>query len=371
MPAAKHHTPTAAQGDAMTHLLSFLIGCTFGYDLQCPSSGVVGQTIALRAVDKGVGNCSEQVEWVILEGEGELAVTGPTNSLVNTLVADVAGTVMIDFSGRDSGDGDECTIEISEAEPPDPVEVDLVAVGPITFQRGCVGGPDQCTGSELPLRDITLSAYSIERTEVSVAAYEACVTAGVCSEPGESDSTGDGDTGAPQLAGCTYHEAGDFDDHPVNCVTHEQASNYCAWRGLRLPTEAEWEAAARGDDARLYPWGDTIPTCDLANIYDPTTGTPCYGSTLPVDSFAEGASVFGALQMAGNVGEWVSDWFGDGSYYAESPDTDPQGPSDGPWKVTRGGEYDRLERFARTSTRSAFDPNMPLVNTGFRCARSD
>jgi serine/threonine-protein kinase len=174
------------------------------------------------------------------------------------------------------------------------------------------------------------------------------VEAGSCSAPSCSE---EGDS--PEKRG----------DHPVVCVTWEQARRYCAWAGKRLPTEAEWEKAARGTDARTFPWGNTAPSCELAHYYD------CEGtSTLPVGTLKAGASPYGVLDMAGNVFEWVADWH-HADYYALGPDRDPPGPASGEKKVVRGGAYsygaDELTVHGRT-----FDlPIKAFTQVGFRCVR--
>lgn len=130
---------------------------------------------------------------------------------------------------------------------------------------------------------------------------------------------------------CTY-EAGDKSDHPVNCVDWDQAVAYCQWEGKRLPTEAEWEKAARGTDGRIYPWGNTAPDCNRAQY------GKCGGQTVSVGTKPAGSSPYGVLDMAGNVDEWVADWY-DSDYYAQSPSENPKGPSSGQHRGARGGNW--------------------------------
>jgi formylglycine-generating enzyme required for sulfatase activity len=179
------------------------------------------------------------------------------------------------------------------------------------FWMGCNEALDaDCSGNEYPYHEVTLSAYRIDVTEVAVVAYADCVDAGACSEP---------DSGAA----CNWSAVG-RGDHPINCVDWQQAADYCAWAGKRLPTEAEWEKAARGTDGRKYPWGSDAPTCSLANFYYGVGG--CADGTVPVGSSPAGASPYAALNLAGNVGEWVADWY-ETFYYASSPSDDPVGPA--------------------------------------------
>ena len=210
---------------------------------------------------------------------------------------------------------------------------------------------------ELPLHTVLLSAYYIDKYEVTNARYKVCFDAGGCTRPASVNSS----TRSPYFGTSTYA------DYPVTNVSWSQARAFCAWEGKRLPTEAEWEKAARGSsDTRKYPWGDSNPDCTKSNYY---LSSSCIGDTNRVGSYPSGASPYGVMDMAGNVYEWVNDWYGDG-YYSVSPSVDPQGPSTGQLRVLRGGAWSYFEPVVRSAYRLEITPLATSGSRGFRCVRS-
>jgi formylglycine-generating enzyme required for sulfatase activity len=247
-----------------------------------------------------------------------------------------------------------------------------------------MGSPDgQGAADERPRHAVTLSAYCIDRTEVTVAAYAACVAAGACSAPPMTVNWSSYSGNELKLFNRACNGS-DRPSHPINCVDWIQAAAYCAWRGGRLPTEAEWEYAARGGDGRIHPWGSAPPSARRLNacgaeclaaasrdgiprkaLYDDDDGWP---TTAPVESFPEGASPLGVLDMAGNVWEWTADWYGP---YAEVAQTDPEGATTGTSRVSRGGSWTSGgAETARATDRDWLDPETREATLGFRCAHA-
>lgn len=247
------------------------------------------------------------------------------------------------------------------------VPAQLTAVPGGNFLMGCNKKVDQhCNQQDKPLRTVHVDRFSIDMTEVTVAEFAACVAARGCSAEGSTTPFWNDEMELDNGEDCNWAKAG-REQHPMNCVNWKQARAYCEWAGKRLPTEKEWEKAARGTDGRKYPWGNNgyeprgplvaniadqsmkrkHPDWSFAN--DAAQNDDQYAETAPVGSFPAGASPYGALDMVGNVSEWVTDKYGFGF-------------------AVRGGSYGSAPNHARTSYREWNEDRVRLETLGFRCA---
>ncbi len=225
--------------------------------------------------------------------------------------------------------------------------------------------------SEAPPHTVYLDAFWIDKTEVTTAMYDLCVQAGICKPPANFGS----------ITRSSYYRNAEFADYPVIYVDWNSASTYCQWAGARLPTEAEWEKAARGTEALTYPWGNnwdvrSRPRLNFSDMNDKSQGGSSdsladdgYADTAPVGTYPAGASPYGALDMAGNVWEWVADWYG-ADYYSGSPVNNPTGPVLGTTRSARGGSWFSGINGSRSSYRAFWDPAKTSNVIGFRCARA-
>jgi eukaryotic-like serine/threonine-protein kinase len=263
--------------------------------------------------------------------------------------------------------------------------MELVYVPAGDFLMGSDDGDAYALSDEKPQHLVYLDAYWIDKTEVTNAMFDRFVEA----TGHETDAERDGgawvynECNWSNVSGANWRrpegpgsDIGSRMDHPVVQVSWSDAEAYCRWAGRRLPTEAEWEKAARGSDGRKYPWGEGPPAGDLLNFADVNLGCSWadltqddgHERTAPVGTYPAGASPYGVLDMAGNVSEWVADWYGD--YYAVSPKDNPQGPATGTTRVVRGGSWDHYDDGVRAAYRNASTPDGRFDVIGFRCARS-
>jgi formylglycine-generating enzyme required for sulfatase activity len=266
--------------------------------------------------------------------------------------------------------------------PPAEVRLGMARVPAGSFGRGCIaeqvaeievfGSHIECKTIEedfilldVPYRELTLSEFWIDEYETTREEWVACADAGFC-----------------EVTSLFTQPRSDAVRYPASYITWHEADVYCKWRGKRLPTEAEWEKAARGTDNRIFPWGNESPACNTANILgfrytdvdDPTAATECESRQQePVDAHPLDRSPYGVIGMYGNVQEWTADWAGQ-TYYSQAPEQDPLGPSAGDTptskvnRIHRGAYYGSSGGY--TFRRWWFDPNDANPRIGVRCASS-
>jgi len=227
--------------------------------------------------------------------------------------------------------------------PPDMAMI-LVPAGNFTEGRND-GAADEGAAHRVYLDDFYISEY-----EVTNANYRLCVDASICKPPKENTSA----------TRANYSENPKFDNFPVIYVDWNMAKTYCEWHGARLATEAEWEKAARGADGNAYPWGEEL-NCEFANY--------CEEDTVAVRDYKNGQSPYGVFNMAGNISEWVADWY-QSDYYSTLLENviNPLGPESGIVRVVRGGSWSTNDNDVRTTNRNGFSPSTATDYIGFRCA---
>ncbi|HUT55024.1 MAG TPA: SUMF1/EgtB/PvdO family nonheme iron enzyme [bacterium] len=238
------------------------------------------------------------------------------------------------------------------------IDEDVCYSGMVMIPSGCFNMGDAFSEGyrdELPVHNVCItSSFYMDVHEVTNAEYAACVSGGGCTAPAYSDSYSRG----------SYYGNPTYDNFPVIWVDWNQATAYCTWAGAgkRLPTEAEWEYAARGGlSGKRYPWGDTISGTD-ANYWN--SGDPWDNDTSQVEYYA--ANGYGLYDMAGNVWEWVNDWYLS-DYYSTSPTNDPPGPITGSFRVLRGPDWGSSAYGLRVANRNHNDPTLQFYLIGFRC----
>lgn len=212
-------------------------------------------------------------------------------------------------------------------------------------------GSNEGDGDEMPAHRVYLDGFYMDKYEVTVRQYAKFLGATILEIPPEWN---------------TMNQA-QHQKRPVAFVNWADANAYCRWAGKRLPTESEWEKAARGLDSRTYPWGNEIPTQRRANFAKHDWNE--HAALVPVGLLDNGKSPYGIYDLAGNVREWVADWY-DANYYEKSPDRNPKGPERGEGKVLRGGSWLHDPEYLRSAYREPNTPLLRVANYGFRCAKN-
>jgi formylglycine-generating enzyme required for sulfatase activity len=318
------------------------------------------------------------VLWFLLRNEPEPSVAAPTAVPVSAAATDATRPALSD------------TPTAVAPQVVAPAEAKWLDVPAGEFLMGSTDKETGTADDEKPLHTVYLAAFRIMQTEVTNGMFERFVNATghtTTAEAGGKSLVFDvnkkewtliagADWRHPRGPGSNLSGLG---SHPVVHVSWDDAVAYCAWAGGRLPTEAEWEKAARGPsgDGRRYPWGDQPPEGDLLNFADRNrdmdgadkSTDDGYQFTAPIGSYPKGASPYGVLDMAGNVWEWVADWY-DETYYARSPRSNPTGPTSGQFRVLRGGSWNNVAWLVRAAAREGDVPGNRIDFIGFRCVRS-
>ena len=333
------------------------------------SPSVTGQGEPLEEIESS--ESGKLVEAIATEGQetlGEIGVKEPGSAAVDRWdlpSAEEPDTMEGELSGKSVAVDEEQSHWVRDQEAPkitesqatptikndhlEESEPEMIRIRGGVFE---MGDPEDWLNRARPIHTVTVASFEMSKTEITVAQYRACVEEGACEEPQTA------------VEFCTWGAEGK-DDHPINCVSWEEAKVYAKWIGARLPSEAEWEYAARGGGLdQHYPWGDTEVTCDLAVIDDCTSGTQ------PVCSRIDGNTEQGLCDLAGNVWEWVEDdWHfsyagapGDGSAWIDSPRASYRG--------ARGGSWGSPPQFARVVNRDRGEFSHRLDDVGFRIAKS-
>jgi formylglycine-generating enzyme required for sulfatase activity len=281
--------------------------------------------------------------WIKISVEQTLAASIPTTTPEPTTTPTLIPTVMMHSTPMP-------TPADAVNHPPvyNPVNyMELIYVPAGNSLMGSNQNDTNRVEDEQPQHTVQLDAFWISKTQVTNAMFNACVNAGVC-------------TYSVKLTTNPRYLDPLFANHPVVYVAWDMAQVYCDWTGGRLPTEAEWEKAARGPYGAKYPWGEDQPREKFVNVNN------FIGNTTVVGLFPFGKSYYGALDMGGNVREWVSDWY-DPFYYQKSPSVNPQGPETGVTKVLKGADYADPIRYTRPANRLFHEPGSPGAVRGFRC----
>ena len=346
---------------------------------------VGGRVIATPSIEMAVSSTVPAQLPVIVHSTATATNTlRPTNTLTqspkNTPTRTFTLTANPDYPPANAQVGDTWT------SPKDGMLMAYIPAG--TFWMGAVRGDSKAHDDEKPGHEVALDGYWIDTTEVTNAMFARFVEqTGYLTE---AEKQGSGYAYNPDTRSWKDTKGADWlhphgtdsniiglEQHPVVQISWDDAIAYCAWRDARLPTEAEWEKAARGTDMRIYPWGNGAPDGEYANFADrnlavdwaENTSDDGFQFTAPVGSYLAGASPYGIFDMAGNVWEWVQDWYGE-TYYNSSPNANPAGPAAGTFHVVRGGSWNAAGPSLRLSFRRRLVSAPRIDYFGFRCARS-
>jgi len=370
-------------GGGVLLLLLVILGVTFGGKWLFPAAAVSPE------VTHGLPTAASPLPALV---KTVLAIPAPSVTLTPQPTFTSVPSIPIPsltFTAIQPSSTAQPTPGIGSTRVSDTDEMVMVDVPEGNFLMGSDKSKDpEAYNDEIPQHRVYLGAFRIDRSEVTNAVFAKFIQETHYQTDAEKAGSGfvlnlsaqrwedtqGADWQHPQGPSSSLDG---LNNHPVVQVSWNDAKAYCKWAGERLPTEAEWEKAARGTDGRIYPWGDQKPSGDLLNFADSNLGTSWgdpsmddgYRFTAPVGNYPSGASPYGALDMAGNVWEWVADWYDETYYQGNQPERNPQGPSSGTNRVLRGGSWNDGARSVRAASRSWNTPDLRLNYIGFRCAR--
>jgi len=282
----------------------------------------------------------------------------PTNTSVPVTLAILSATITPTYTPEP-----ESILILTNTRQSDGMKIVSIPAGKFTM------GSDEGAADEAPVHEVYLDTYWMDATEITNGMYAKCVDARVCLQPLQLDS----------YTRSSYFGERRYENYPVIYVDWNMANTYCEWAGARLPTEAEWEKAARSEDGRIFPWGNNWDVGKLRRLNFADKNTPettsditlddGYRDTAPTGNYPSGRSPYEIYDMAGNVWEWVADWY-DPLYYDNSPMDNPQGPTQELlMRVLRGGSWVAAnENVFHASNRNGLEPSKFSESIGFRCA---
>jgi formylglycine-generating enzyme required for sulfatase activity len=351
------------------HRLQFLLVLAAAMSFSCGSAEGSGDQ-GIDAVDLPADSVYDVMETLPADAPGDFMIDTPVDFLTE-VPGDSSTDMFVDLP-IDAADvpplvdaPSDTAADLPLDVPPEVVQCTadcgaMVPVAAASFAMGCGAGAAAaaCGTDEKPSHAVSVPAFEIDQNEVTAGLWARCHVDGACSLPNASSSL------------CTYGLAG-MDQHPINCISWEQASSFCRWAGKRLCTEAEWELAAVGSDGRTYPWGEETPTCDLA-VMDPNDGSGVGCGTanvFPVGSKPAGNSQSGAADMAGNVWEWVQDFYHE-DYTGAPVDGSAWLVPEAEYRVARGAAFSDKAEWMRASARKKFGLQLDGYYLGTRCCRS-
>jgi formylglycine-generating enzyme required for sulfatase activity len=364
--------------------LSAFAGCSHNFDFNNPLDPKAVGIIAGKVIEASTGRGISDASVSISPCASPVKSDADGNYSINNVRMGTYTVTAVKFGYG----GNSATVKVNTALEPSIADVklsvydfEMISIPAGNFKMGSNASDPYCSSDETPQHNVYLTAYQIGKYEITNIQYKVFMDAGGYSNScywtvdGWTWRTENGITSPAYWSSGRYNSGTAYPVYPVTCISWYEADAFCRWAGGRLPTEAEWEKAARGtDSSNCWPWGgawdSTVCNAGCGFIYpDAYPDTFTYSS--PVGCFNAGVSVYGVYDMAGNIYEWINDWY-DPNYYSISPASNPAGPSaeeTAGYKVIRGGSFTNDAADCRTGSRDRFVPNFRNPGIGFRIAK--